>query len=521
QLDRVMIINHSKGWQEFIYWPDTVLTLQIGTGIDEMAFCETSPQLFQNNPNPFNGITDVILSTPYAGDVTMEITDVAGHIVGTHRVCPQPGMHQFRITLSAPGTYVLTARQNGKTSSIKMVNTGGGNANSMDYVGMQETCKRNPQSDVRGLSNNPFSLGDNMEYHGFATINGQAETGQTIAQPQSNSQTFIFYFDAVQMFLANVITSLVSGITQTEAVVGGEVISDGGEEVTDRGVCWNTVGTPTITDSCIHLGNGLGAFSDTLSGLSMNTVYYVRAYAINNVGVSYGETVSFVTLDQSCPGTPTVTDIDNNTYATVQIGNQCWMKENLRTTKYADGTEIEYGNDVDFSYSMAYYYYDPSSDVQTYGLLYNWKAMMGDSATSFSNPSGVQGICPNGWHVPSDAEWEQLLEYVSSQSQYVCGTTSTNIAKALAAKAVWPNISSADCAIGNNQDANDATGFGAMPAGYYSGLYYDFGARAHYWCSSQQSATTGFYRGFFHDNAEVIRSQCEKYYAKSVRCVKD
>ena len=84
----------------------------------------------------------------------------------------------------------------------------------------------------------------------------------------------------------------------------------------------------------------------------------------------------------------------------------------------------------------------------TYGLLYNWKAVTRNSSSSSSNPSNVQGICPTGWHVPSDAEWTQLTNYVSSQSEYVCGNDEENIAKVLASTTGW-NISTNTCAVGN------------------------------------------------------------------------
>ena len=139
QLNRVVITNLTKGWQEELVWPDTTLIMQNGTGIHDVETGSApSLQLFQNNPNPFDGSTNVLLTVADAGAVALEITDVNGHIVGTHRVRPQLGVHQFRVTLSAAGTYVMTARQNGKTSSIKMVNNGGGKGDGIEYVGVVE-----------------------------------------------------------------------------------------------------------------------------------------------------------------------------------------------------------------------------------------------------------------------------------------------------------------------------------------------------------------------------------------------
>ena len=170
QLNRVVITNLTKGWQETIYWPDTTLTMQNGTGInDAETFPETSLKLSQNNPNPFIGTTEVSLMVAEKGEVMLDIADVNGKIVGTHRMRPQAGTHQFRITLSTVGTYVMTARQNGQTSSIKMVCNGGGDGNRIEYTGIVEANNHSPLQTKNGpkyTTNNPFNFGDQMEYVG-------------------------------------------------------------------------------------------------------------------------------------------------------------------------------------------------------------------------------------------------------------------------------------------------------------------------------------------------------------------
>ncbi len=216
-----------------------------------------------------------------------------------------------------------------------------------------------------------------------------------------------------------------------------------------------------------------------------------------------------------------VTDIDGNTYKTVLIGSQCWMAENLRTTKYADGTSISLGSSTSTTKAYRYYPNNNSSNVGTYGYLYNWKAVMRNSSSSSANPSGVQGICPNGWHVPSDAEWTQLTGYVGSQSQYVCGSNNTYIAKALVSTMGW-NSSSNNCAVGNNPSSNNATGFYAVPAGYYCGYYYDFGYSAYFWSATQYGSYYAYGRYLYFDYA-YVRRYCDyrKVVGFSVRCLRD
>ena len=227
----------------------------------------------------------------------------------------------------------------------------------------------------------------------------------------------------------------------------------------------------------------------------------------------------------------TVTDFDGNVYRTVKLGNQVWMAENLRTTRYADGTPIPLGTEASFTTAYRYYPDDNSANVADYGYLYNWAAVMNGSASSEANPSGVQGICPDGWHVPSDAEWTELENYVSSQSQYVCGSSTSKIAKALASEEGWNSITDTDdnCAVGNNPSANNATGFSARPAGLYPGDYnggynggYNFfGLSAHFWSATQYNSDDAYIRSLGYSDANVFRTNNNKDNGFLVRCVRN
>jgi hypothetical protein len=109
-----------------------------------------------------------------------------------------------------------------------------------------------------------------------------------------------------------VVTSPISQITETSAVAGGEVTSDGGAEVTSRGVCWSLVSNPTIENEKTVDGVGVGSFQSSLSSLSQNTTYYLRAYATNSEGTSYGKEVSFTTLEIIDDDTDDDTDDNDN-----------------------------------------------------------------------------------------------------------------------------------------------------------------------------------------------------------------
>ena len=317
--------------------------------------------------------------------------------------------------------------------------------------------------------------------------------------------------------LANTAPVVVTNSVNVFGVCQGNVTSDGGLDVTERGFCYSTYPNPTVYDNHVTSGSGSGTYTVPLSDLVDGITYYVKAYATNALGTTYGEQKSFEFYN--C-GTNTITDRDGNTYNTVLIGTQCWMKQNLKTTKYADGTSISQGGSTSTTTACWYYPNSNSSHKPTYGLLYNWRAVMRNSSSSSSNPSRVQGICPTGWHVPSDAEWTQLTDYVSSQSEYVCGSDNTYIAKALAGTTGWSSYTST-CAVGNTPSQNNSTGFSALPAGSYSGSYYNFGDLAFFWSATGNINDRAYYRRLNYSNAYVSRAYENNSYGYSVRCLRD
>ena len=143
-----------------------------------------------------------------------------------------------------------------------------------------------------------------------------------------------------------------------------------------------------MADNVIVSGSGTGSFAASLTGLIPETMYYFRAYAINAVDTSYGAEESFITQWQC--GVSSVTDYDNNIYPTLQLGTQCWMKENLRTTHYSNGDAITLGSSTNSSTSYRYYPNNDVNNVSTYGYLYNWPAVMHGAVSSTANSSGVQ-----------------------------------------------------------------------------------------------------------------------------------
>jgi uncharacterized protein (TIGR02145 family) len=293
-------------------------------------------------------------------------------------------------------------------------------------------------------------------------------------------------------------TASVSAVAETTAQCGGTITSDGGATVTARGVCWSADPTPTVADNKTADGTGTGSFTNSITGLIASTTYYIRAYATNRAGNGYGSERSFKT--DSGAQTGTVTDIDGNVYLTIKIGNQWWMAENLKVTHYRNGdaiTNITDGTTWDGLATGAYCEYDNNvANVATYGRLYNWYAV-----------NDSRNMVPTGWHVPTDVEWQTLVDYLGGDA--VAGGKMKE-----AGTAHW---------ISPNTDATNESGFSGLPGGYRagSGNDYNLGGYAYIWSSTEGSSYYAWSRDLDYSNSEVYRIGSNKHFGFSVRCIKD
>ena len=293
----------------------------------------------------------------------------------------------------------------------------------------------------------------------------------------------------------------VSNITISTATSGGNVTFDGGSAITTCGVCWSIKSNPTITNNKTSDGNGIGSFTTNLSGLIGNTTYFVRAYATNSVGTSYGNQFSFVTP---------VTDIDGNVYKTVTIGTQTWMVEDLKTTKYKDGTAIPQVTDATAWVALTtpgycWYNNDAATNKSTYGALYNWYTV------------NTAKLAPAGWHVASDDEWATLESYVS-----VNFGTSGSLVKALAATTNWASSTTTGTP-GNNLTINNSSRFTALPGGYRSndGSFNGIGRYGNWWSSAEGSTSLAWLRALGYSDVGMYGSNYSKCWGLAIRCVRD
>ena len=321
----------------------------------------------------------------------------------------------------------------------------------------------------------------------------------------------------------------------------------GAAKVIAKGVCWSTKPNPTILNPKTTDGIGTDTYYSTITGLSPNTTYYVRAYATNAYGTAYSEDErTFRTNPGEGGGDDTLTDSrDGNVYKTVTIGDQLWMAENLAylpaVSPGSEGGGIgEYsppsGDLLKAGPSAAasdteprYYVYEYSgtnveyakatTNYQTYGVLYNWPAAM--------------TACPSGWHLPSDEEWTQLETYLANNGHNYDGSLGGDnirdkIAISLASATGWDAYASTNTgAIGNNNAAYDAyrnkSGFTALPGGYryYGGSFTSVGSYGLWWSSTQYGTNNAWGRFLYYSYSTVSRYSYLKDYGFSVRCLRD
>ena len=222
------------------------------------------------------------------------------------------------------------------------------------------------------------------------------------------------------------------------------------------------------------------------------------------------------TTSNDGPDTGTVTDIDGNTYKTVTIGNQVWMAENLRTTRYNDGTpiphikdSIEWGNATSGAY--CYYDNDSTSNAKKYGALYNWYVV------------NTGKLAPEGWHVPTEYEWEILENYLIYNGYNYDGTTDSNkVAKSMAAKTDW-YLSDEEGDVGNDLSLNNSSGFSGLPGASranYS-VFINLGYSGRWWTATEQDIDLAHSHFLFYTANHLCWCTNWKKAGHSIRLVRD
>ena len=276
-----------------------------------------------------------------------------------------------------------------------------------------------------------------------------------------------------------------TGVLGLTAKLSSGVLENGGGSV-----IYSVTGTPT--------SSGQANFAISLGGKSCTVSVNVEDVSQSS-GINFTSNGSPVGVFQN-----NVLDVDGNTYKTVKIGTQVWMAENLKTSKYSDGSTIpKITDDTEWNNNTtgAWCYYDnDAANNAKYGKLYNWYAV---SKTT----NGNKNVCPTGWHVPTDAEWTVLIDYLGGQDVAggklkEVGTTNWN---------------------SPNTDATNTSLFTVLPGGarFYVGNYFDFGNSGGWWSSSEDNTYSAWYRNLSYAHGSAYRNSANKGIGFSVRCLRD
>ena len=239
-----------------------------------------------------------------------------------------------------------------------------------------------------------------------------------------------------------------------------------------------------------------------------------------NYTYTYDTTVTYDTVWLgACNGLTSLT-YNGYVYNLVEIGNQCWFKENLRTVTYRDGTPIGYpGTDNtawsnDTSGAYAWYNNDSTAHDSLYGKFYNWYAVNKSS-----------GLCPTDWSVPTDSSWTVLESYLEANGyNYDGSTTGNKYAKAMADTITWSSATSTG--VPGNTDYptyRNKSGFSGLAIGYrhYNGNYGNKNWTGYWWSSSSESTHYAWFRRIYRNDVDVFRDKYDKNYGYTVRCIKD
>jgi uncharacterized protein (TIGR02145 family) len=373
------------------------------------------------------------------------------------------------------------------------------------YFGETTIPEQNGTKIASGSGNGPYSItipgllaGKNYYVKAYA-IN---QRGQAVG----NLVTF-----KTLTTVPKVATADASEVQQYSAKAGGSVLKSGGLGIQEKGIYFSVSQNPQ-SGTKVFMGTGSDAFSGILTGLSPNTRYYYVAFARNSLGTGYGAVKSFTT---SAPLTvlsgekifnPDLTygtenDVDGNTYKTIAIGTQVWFAENLKTTKYNDGTAIPNitgSNDWISLTTPAYCWYENNiENRELTGAKYNW----------FAASSGK--VCPAGWHVPTDAEWTTLTNYLGGQSVAGAKLKETGTTH-------WA---------APNTGATNSSGFTSLPGGQRQeadGSFTGLGIYDIWWSSTPDNTLKSWYRSNSWLNTEIFQSAGSlNVRGFSIRCLKN
>ncbi|MBW7843819.1 MAG: fibrobacter succinogenes major paralogous domain-containing protein [Ignavibacterium sp.] len=284
-------------------------------------------------------------------------------------------------------------------------------------------------------------------------------------------------------------------IMHYSALAGGIITDIGDVTITSKGICWSdSKSLPEISDNKITSSAAGNSYALHINCLKPGTTYYIRAFATNKANTIYGNTITIKTLSDE---DGTVSDIEGNIYKTVKIGSQTWFVENLRISHYNNGDSIISTNNEIYEEVKPQYQWPANGDeelVDKYGRLYTWYVI-----------TDKRDICPCGWHVPSQEDFAELIEYLGGDVEQIGAYLKESETKNWMA----PNVG-----------ATNSSGFTAIPAGArdYTSAFVWFGKSASFWSSTENDIDDAFFYSLDHLNTEFVEDVYSHKAGHTVRC---
>lgn len=490
-LDSIYIQNKTTGSDTILKGNNPTLIVNPSLGIKEH---HVASNFFVDSsfPNPFDISSTIPVIVKHPCSLSLTLSDMNGKMIFREEFSVGKGVHKFNLQSTIRGTLLCTITDGNTSKTLKLISqTSSPKPNEIKYEGMIPEYNNFKAYASFGFS---YHFGEQLL---FTAYKNSYYNSTLLDSPNHDT---IYTFNMVSFELPTVTTDSVTEITNNSAKSGGIVISDGGSTVVERGVCWSKNPNPTISNSHTTDGDSIGQFVSNITGLSGSTFYYVRSYATNSIGTSYGNEFSFTTLPNpfQCGQNVIYEEIS---YPTVKIGTRCWFKKNLNV-----GIMGIQGNDSVIQKDCM------SGDLANcdeYGGLYTWDEMM-----KYTTSNGGQGICPNGWHIPTLNEWNTMINFVGEGLGNFGGY---RLKEAGYIHWLPPNT------YADNSSGFTALGAGAFfpPSSQWPG-YQHLKMRTYFWTSTLFDTNRAYYYYLSYDE-EVIREthEYDKYYKYSVRCIKN
>jgi len=576
-LDSVKIKNTTNSTDTLLVYPDTTLSIVLTSINAYFQQTENNFEVSNNFPNPFSNRTSFNLNIKKDEEVSISIYDINGKKVIHNSYNLEKGKHEFSFSGGSSVAYFAQIETSDSKQGLKMfqISTENEGKSRLVYEGMSNSAFETRQT----LSNFVYNIGEQLEFIGYVTKNSISQSQTLTGSPSSSqnyifsiaatnlpaqpsaiigNQTLCQGNNGISYQVTNV-----SGITYNWAYSGsGATIASGqgsnsitvnyasnatsgNLSVTPSNACGNgpaasipiTVNalpaqpgsisglnsqTPNATNQIYNIntvpgatsynwtvpngwsissGQGTTQIGVTVGGVGSNGLITVKA--INSCGESNSSTLSVTVSDPSvfnC-GQDFTDTRDGQVYGTVVINDRCWMKKNMNYSGHTHGESFCYGNNP--------------NNCNIFGRLYTFRAATDGQGHSSLSPSGLQGICPDGWHLPSDLEWYQMENFVDNtiNSPTATGWRGLNGGTKLKTNLYWEE------GIGTNN-----YGFTALPGGRRSNIgdFSGLGMQAWFWTSSIHVDIINAWPRILYANEPGIWRRPNTHYdnAMSVRCVR-